>query len=177
MNRWLQSVIGATAAGLAVSTGGCLVAADLLNTAFLTSLGLDAQTIRPPSGTVIATFTNNTQFVAVFAAFESIDASDLSVNTRNFTIEVEPGETKNEVLYCPIQVFSLGFVDDAFAITPTGALVFTGQQGVEVDYAGAPLVSGLDFSCGDLIDVTLNPIGAGGEQANFAFTIRVRPGL
>lgn len=177
MNRWLQCVVGAAAAGTALSLGGCAVGADLLNTAFLTSLGLDAATIRPPSGTVIATFTNNTQSVAVFQAFESVDASDLSVNTRNFTIQVDPGETKNEVLYCPIQVFSLGFVDDAFEVTPTGAVVFTGQQGVDVDYAGAPLISGLDFFCGDLIDVTLNQIGAGGDQANFAFTIRVRPGL
>lgn len=177
MNRWLRSAVGATAAGLALSMGGCVVATDLLNTAFLTSLGLDAASIRPPTGTVIATFTNNTDFVVVFEAFESVDATDLSVNTRNFTIQVEPGETKNEVLYCPIQVFSLGFVDDAFAVTPTGALVFTGQQGVEVEYAGAPLVSGLDFLCGDLIDVTLNQAGAGGDQNNFAFTIRVRPGL
>lgn len=158
---------------------GCVIAADALSPDLFVQLGFDPNTIFPQRGTVIVNFTNNTQFAAFFAAFESVDAADLTIDSRNFSLLIDPMDTRNEVLDCPVDLVSPGFLDAMFAAQNDAVTVFAGDgAGTAVMYDGSPLVAGRDFACGDVINVQLDQIGAGGDagQVGFVLTVLVIPG-
>lgn len=152
---------------------GCTVALDLFDPSFFAGLGLDTNAITPATGVVVVSFTNNTGGFALFSAYETESIDDLSLDTRNFTVAVESGESRNEVLYCPVGAISFGTVGADFAVDNTAANITFDEGGTDVvAYGGSPLVSGRDYSCGDLIDVTVTP----GTDGALALTVQVRRG-
>ncbi|MFH1746286.1 MAG: hypothetical protein ABIG44_04505 [Planctomycetota bacterium] len=173
--KGLRILAAAVGGVMLLMAGGCVIAADALNPAFFSGLGFDPNTIFPPSGTIIVTFTNNTNAPATFYAFESADAVDLVADSRNFSVEVQPGETRNEVLTCPVGMFSPGILGADLSIDNTAADVqATGGAGTAT-YDGVPLVEDTDFSCGDVIDVQLYIVGAVDSGA-YLVTVRLIPG-
>ena len=166
-------VMAACGAAL-LSSLGCAIAADVFSPAIFASFGLDPASISGGGGTVIVSFTNNTTFPATFLAFESEDASNLATDSRNFSVEVEAGETRNEVLTCPVEVISPGSLDASFAIDALAANVTTDGGTETAEYGGAALIEGLDYSCGALIDIQLFP--PTGALAAYQLTVRVVPG-
>jgi hypothetical protein len=164
--------------GLAVPLlSGCVVLSDVINPNLLVSLGFDPNTILPPTGTVIVVFNNQTQFPVTFYAFQAQEPNDLRVDAANLSLTVDPNATRNDVLDCPVGVISPGVLDNDFNPDPLAATVFTGQQGVDLNYAGAPLLSGRDYTCGDVIEIRVTAGAAGGDaQQAFAVTVRVLPG-
>ncbi len=180
--RWL--VLGGMLAPLA----GCTVLGDLLNTSFLVDLGIDPATVVPSQGTIIVAFKNSTQFAATFSAFESRDALDPTLFSKNFSVEVEGGAVKNEVLDCPVGLVSPGTLGADFAPDTAQAaivqVVNTGQQQTtvtmeDVAYGGEPLVSGVAYTCGDVISIELQATtttGQTGNQQQFRLVVQVIPG-
>jgi hypothetical protein len=166
--------------GMSVFTlTGCPVAADFFNPSVFTGLGLDPRTITPSQGTLIVLFRNETQSPAVFRAFESSRTSNFTAqNSRNFTVGVEAGESRNEVLDCPIRLFTPGAVDAAGVRDDVAVLTGTAEAAVTVNYEGAILQVGTDYQCGDVIQVTLTEATTGGDNAetNFALIVQVIPG-
>jgi hypothetical protein len=160
---------------LILPAGGCILAADALSPGLLGSLGFDPNVIFPARGTIIVVFKNETQATALFSAFETADAGDLSLETRNFSVSVDPGESRNEVLECPVGALSPGVVTGAGDMltvdVANAALVFVDAAGTAVAYGGAALISGEDYTCGDVILVTLQQFGDA-----FGLTVQVIPG-
>jgi hypothetical protein len=158
VQKMVRRIVAVLACGLLICGFGCAVAADAFNPSFFAGLGLDPATISPPPGTVIIAFENQTSGVATFFGFESADL-DFTVDSRNFSVVAEPGEMRNEVLSCGIDVLSPGQLGENFAISPVAANVQTQEGATDVDYLGPPLVAGSEFVCGDVITVTLTTIG------------------
>ncbi len=155
-SKWIAVMAGA----LLLAPTGCGVALDALNPAFFAGLGFDPGTIFPPAGVVIVSFTNNTGNDATLYAFESRATilEEYSRGARNFFIQADAGESRNEVIDCPVGTISFGSLDASFAPDDLAIVVADG----EVTYEGAPLINGSDFQCGDLIDVQLYAGGATG---------------
>lgn len=163
-NGFARLLIAATGL-LAIVPGGCIFAADALNPNLLSSLGFDPNAVFPRRGTVIVVFQNQTNAVALFNAFETDDLADLGIDSRNFNVVVDPGESRNEVLDCPIGGLGLGAIGGTgqeLEIVPDQAVVVFGADadGVEVAYLGQPLAANQDFFCGDVVIVSLVPIAA-----------------
>jgi len=152
---------------LMAACSGCLIAADLVSPGFVSALGLDPGVFFPSRGMVVVSFTNNATSPATFYAFESVDATDLTRQSRNFSVTVDPGETRNEVLICPVGLISLGTLDANFQPDDVGARA--GDD--DITYTGAALVGGRDFDCGYLIVVRLIPVA--GE---LSLSVQVLPG-
>ena len=193
MSRRTIRVLGLLALlPIGVALPGCTVASDLLSPDLLSSLGFNPATVSPPAGFVVVVFENNTDQTVEFHLYVAQDATDLTAGIGNLDIPVFPGDLSSTPIRCPIALLSLGKVGDDFMADTIGATVLTagGQQGgnqTELNYMGSPLIAGagLDFECGDLIEIELNPItaaaaaaaAAGGQNdAQFTFTIRVIPG-
>ncbi|MCC6359758.1 MAG: hypothetical protein IT450_13515 [Phycisphaerales bacterium] len=167
-HRWFLPV-----AGLGL-LGGCAIPLDLLNTGLASNLGFDAFSISPPEGRVIIAFNNQTGLEAGFFVAYSESASDPTLNVKTiFADFVAPDEVRNRVIDCPTGVVTPG---DPGGNGDIAAFVNDGDQGVEIAYAGEPLVPGRDFNCGDVIEIRLVQIGTGTDEANFALQIRVYPG-
>ncbi len=165
-------LMGVVLAGL----GGCAIAVDLLNPAFPAALGLDPATIIPREGTVLVAFNNGTRSQATFFAFEAPNAEDLASGSRNFSITVEAGQVRNEVLECPVDLFTPGTLGADLSLDSTAAIVLTGDAaGEAVAYGGNPLTQGDAYECGDVIEVRLTPVGTG-DAAGFALAIQIIPG-
>lgn len=167
------SIIAGAAMGLlALCLCGCPVAIDLVNPDLLAGWGVDVSAIKPTAGTVIVMFNNHSQGQAKFHAFEVPDTLHPSQGSRNFSVEVQPGESDNEVLTCPVEVIGLGSLGANFTVADTLAVevLVTGDTGGAgtVNYAGAPLTSPHDFRCGDLILVELG-------QDGVTLTVQVLP--
>ena len=126
----------------------------------------------PPAGVIIVSFTNNTTSPVQFFAYESAEALDPTVDSRNFSVEVEAGERLNEVLDCPIGLVCPGSLAADFSRETLAALVLS--TGDEVNYEGVVLTQGQEFTCGDIIDIQLDPPAA--AAGNYLFTVRVVPG-
>jgi hypothetical protein len=165
--------------------GGCGIAADVLNTGFLTGLGLDTATIIPPQGSIIVAFNNTTKFPALFSAWESVDPVNLKRSSKNFSVEADGGQVKNQVLDCPIGAIAPGSLGANFTPEAQAAVVtVTDAQGAvtttTVDYNGQPLESGIAYACGDVIEITLSQVTqastTGQAQQSFAITVQVIPG-
>lgn len=164
--------------GLLVALAGCGVVADLINPDFVTGFGLDAGVVRPSQGIILVAFNNQTRSEAALLAFMSRNANDLTRDSRNILVVVEPRQVRNEVLDCPVGVISPGSLGADFSISSAAALV----GGTEVTYDGPPVVSGVAFRCGDVVEIRLEEVtgaGTGGEgEANvdYRVTLRVIPG-
>lgn len=176
MRRKRVRLLAAVTCGLGLLASlGCVVAADALNPGFFAALGFDPNTIFPSSGTVIVAFTNTTSLPATFYAYESADAQDLSIDSRNFSVGVESGETRNEVLACPVGVLSPGSLGADFSVDSLAAEVQETGGVVTVTYEQAPLIAGADFRCGDVVDIQLYATGGTGEGA-YEISVRLIPG-
>jgi hypothetical protein len=157
---------GAVLGALTLFSVGC---GDFLNPNLLLQFGIDPNAFTAPTGTVIVMFNNTSQGQATFYAFAAADSADLSKDSRNFSVEVPPGKSRNEVLYCPVDEVGPGSLSASFSIQARAVDVLTAGGGASsVDYAGAPLISPGDFSCGDLIVIELNQDGT-------AITVQVVP--
>ncbi len=161
---------GAVLGTLLLCSGGCMMAMDMLNPDVFSAFGIDPGTIYPSPGTVIVLFTNSTNALAFFTAFEAADAADLSRDARNFSVDVDPVSSRNEVLTCPVGVVAPGSLDAAFAIQTQAVTVFDAAGTTNVDYNGAPLTSPHDFSCGDVIEIQLIQVGTA-----YQLLVQVRP--
>lgn len=178
MKRPLSCSLLAGLLGLAGMSNGCVLATDLINPALLTGLGLDIGTLRPDPGTIILVFVNATGFPVEFHTVVSTDQVDLSKNSKNVTVLVLPDEqNQNEVLDCPVGLVRPGEVTDEFDVETRGAIVYDGEgnEGTDVAYEFASLLAQRDYSCGDVIQITLLPVG-GGDNAEYGFQVQVLPG-
>lgn len=132
---------------------GCSVVTDLVSPSLLNNLGVDPETVRPTPGSVVVTFNNTTTLTTTFLIGVSDDPRDATANLKAVTgAAVDGGATRNRVLDCPVGV-----------VTPVSAVVDAPAQGdpTGVDFAGAGLVYGRDFTCGDVIELKLSRGGAG----------------
>lgn len=172
LTRWLALGVCVSACQLL----GCAVAADIFNPGLLSSVGLDPAALTPSRGSIIITFTNNLTTQAVFYSVVATNANDLAADSRVISTLVDPGQTVNEVVECPVGVFFPGQLTDAFARDPAALTVVGGDgNGSDVNYDNAPLISNRDFNCGDLIAISANATG-GGDQNGVAIAIRIIPG-
>jgi len=147
---------------LLVPLTGCLLAADLVNPTVLSAVGLDPATIIPPQGRVLIAFQNSTQGVAAFAAVAYDSALDAILVSAT---DVAANETRTMVVDCPVG-----------AVIPLMAGTVVNDALAEVVYAGAPLVAGTDFVCGDVIEVRLIQLGAAADAAAFEMQVQVLAG-
>ena len=174
MKRVTQAVMHLVAGiVLLVPLPGCIVAADLFDPSFISSLGIDPITVFPRTGTVIITFSNDTSSTARFRAYEIGDAANPEGNARNFSVDVPAGEVRNEVLDCPVDVISLGTLDASYAATANAATVYATAD-TEVTYGGSEMQSGSEYECGDVISVRLTQQGQ--ESTTFAVSVEIIPG-
>ncbi len=154
-------------------SGGCLFAADALNPNVLTSLGISPSSISRGGGRVVVVFDNQTDQLASFTAV-LLDNANNPTQARELGRENVPaGETANVVLDCPVGVVFPGRLGDGLEVEAVGAIVDPAGAATEVEYAGSALASGVDFRCGDVIVIALEP---GGGDAEFRITVRVIPG-
>lgn len=175
MRLMRAAVATVLSAAVLFPSGGCILAADAINPGLFSALGFDPQLIFPPRGTLIVVFRNDTQSPALFSAFETSDLNDLTLDTRNFSVTVDPGASRNEVLECPIGAISPGLVggegEDLEIDAANAGIVFDEGAGTAVAYGGSVLQSGQDYACGDVILVTLQQFGA-----DYGFTVQVIKG-
>ena len=145
---------------------GCVVAADLVSPAFLSSLGFDPGTVIPSQGRVVIAFRNATTYPAAFAAVVSDDARDATSNALTVSAtDVAGNDTRTMVVECPVGV-----------VTPLGIVALVEDTAVELTYAGAPLVSSTDFVCGDVIEMRLVQLAGVGGAVELGIEVRVLAG-
>ncbi|MBU0617817.1 MAG: hypothetical protein KKI02_08880 [Planctomycetes bacterium] len=160
-----SSAIGCAA--VLLSLAGCAMATDLINPSFLSTLGIDPATIIRSQGRVVIAFQNSTSGVADFGAHVSSGLSATEQDSDVIYVEDVPAnETRTMVVDCPAAV-----------VTPLGSSVFGEVAGmVMVEYAGAPLVEGDDFFCGDVIEMRIVETGTGTADPVFDYRVQVLPG-
>jgi hypothetical protein len=157
---------------------GCALAADLINPDFLRQVGFDPATIVPASGKVVVAFTNDTSESATFYAYVAEEAlGDQVTAGANLTSEVASGMTRSEAVDCPFEFMAPGVLGAGFSVS-TDAVVLGGATTQEaIAYEGTPLVMGVDFVCGDLIEIRLIETGADDEtDVQYALRVQVYPG-
>ena len=156
---------------------GCTFAADLINPDFLRQVGFDPATIVPPAGKVVVTFVNDTTQTATMYAYwsENVDR----ITGWELTAIVPPGEIMSEAVDCPVAMIGPGQVNEDFSVNSNAAAVGDAGGQTQVAYAGAALISGVDFVCGDLIEIRLIQTSGGDDQAaqtQYDFRVQVHPG-
>lgn len=162
---------------LAVTVGGCAVATDMLDPGLFVQLGVDPATVSQPQGVVIVAFNNATSSWATFRAYQSQGAGSpeaRSKGARNFYLQVESGDVRNEVIECPVGEISPGSLDASFDPESLAAVVHTAGGDVNVDYGGVPLEISKSFSCGDVIEIRLVPLTTG-DDTDYRIVVRVIP--
>jgi hypothetical protein len=179
VHKWFGRTAMLVAMGIAWVGGGCVVATDVINPAFLTGLGFDPQTVKPPQGKVVVTFSNTTTFNASFAsAFSRTAFGPDAVIELLQADNVGPGEARNSVIDCPVAVISpapdvnnLGEVQDgvAVAVAATAGVV-------AVAYLGSPLELNRDYVCGDVVVIRLLQTGTAGGANDFRIQVERLPG-
>lgn len=155
---------------------GCVFAADLINPDFLRQVGFDPATIVPPAGKVVVAFTNDTDQFATFYAYVAEEAlGDQVIGGVNLTSAVPSGMTGSEAVDCPFEFMAPGRLDANLSAGTDAAVVgdVGGQE--TVAYEGTPLVMGVDFVCGDLIEIRLTQTGDE-DEAQYALRVQVHPG-
>jgi len=161
---------------------GCAFAADLINPDFLRQVGFDPATIVPPAGKVIVAFTNDTdQSVTFYAYFAEEVAQGQVTSGGNLTGVVAAGLTGSKAVDCPFEFVAPGRLNSDLSVDSTAAVVGDAAGQVVVAYAGTALVMGVDFVCGDLIEIRLIQTGGatGDEQAaqdQYDFRVQRHPG-
>jgi hypothetical protein len=144
---------------LAAPIIGCVFAADLVNPAVLSSLGLNPASFAPTRGVVVLAFVNDSTVPTRFYAYSLGTAGDLST-ASNLVVDVEPSDVRFMALDCPVDAFSPGNVADA-AVVAT-AVLQTDTEAFEFAWEGDVLVAGADFQCGDVIELRqFNDLSAG----------------
>lgn len=162
---------------LVIAVGGCAVATDMLDPGLLVQLGVDPATVTRPQGVVIVALNNMTLSSATFYAYHSQGAGSpqaRSKGSRNFSVLVESGEARNEVIECPVGEISPGSLDAGFDPESLAAVVHTVDGDVNVDYGGIPLEISKSFSCGDVIEIRLVPLTTG-DDTDYRIVVRVIP--
>lgn len=140
---------------------GCGLAVDLFNPAFLQGLGFS--TPGSQQGTIIVNFNNQTNFPAVFNGLSGPIAAEPANGSFQFNTPVGPNASSNEVLSCPVRFLTLSELGDDEMLDNIAAVVTTADGDEAVAYQGTMLMSGRDFICGDVINVTLVPAMGGGD--------------
>jgi hypothetical protein len=141
---------------------GCFFATDLLNPQVLSAVGFDPATIIPPQGRVVIAFQNSTEYPADFFAVVSDNILDETAPRSVISASnVAANETRTLVVDCPVG-----------DVLPTAVLVDVDGAVTQVDYAGAPLSSGSEFVCGDVIQMRVTQLAAGA----FAIEVQILPG-
>jgi hypothetical protein len=159
---------------------GCAFAADLINPDFLRQVGFDPATIVSPPGKVVVAFTNDTDQTATFYAYVAEEVLGDQVSSgSSLTGVVAAGTTSSRAVDCPFEFLSPGRLGADLGVSSDAALVgdATGQE--TVAYAGTPLSLGLDFVCGDLIEIRLTQTGGGDDQdaqTQYDLRVQVHPG-
>jgi hypothetical protein len=147
---------------LAAPLVGCIVATDVINPDVFTALGADPNLTSGVTGRTVVNFENNTGSEVLFYAFEAPSASDVTQDSRNFSVLVESGGIRNEVLDCPLGIFGPGGLNADFSYSDVAATIITDTgDGTDVTYTGSVLQVSLDFKCGDVINVRLDEDAAG----------------
>lgn len=179
VHKWFGRTAMLVAMGVALVCGGCVIATDVINPAFLTGLGFDPQTVVPPQGKVVVTFQNTTAFNASFASAFSRDPFGPDAVIELLLAEnVGPDEARNAVVDCPVAVISPAPDIDSFGEVQDGVAiaVATAEGVVAVAYLGSPLEIGRDYVCGDVIVIRLLQIGAAGGENDFRIQVERLPG-
>lgn len=171
VSKW--ALLAASASAIGLSGGGCVVAGDLVNPALLPALGLDPELISGPVGRVVVSFTNNTRQPVDFFLARSVGANSVQQETH----AVEPAGTDSAVLDCPVDFLAPATIGDMLEFnTAIAATVFVGEGTVDVAYTGAILQGGVEFTCGDVIAISMESVGTGEAAENFAIRVRILPG-
>ena len=170
-STWL---LAGTVVALAPLTG-CIFAADLLNPAAISAIGLDPNSINRPVGTVLVVFVNDTELPAIFTAFQQDDPTEVGTppSFRSFQVGVDPNSNSNELLNCPTGRISLGFPQADGTVNGDVSVVVGATV---VAYTGDQVLEGVDYLCGDLIEYRVSVIPGGDPATNFVVTARIIPG-
>lgn len=176
MNSASKRIVSWLIGGLVgLPLGGCGMVADIFAPGLAQEFGLDPASVKPLQGVVLVAFNNTTRSPATFYAFEAASAQDFSQSSGNFSVEVEAGEVRNEILDCPVAVISPGRLSNDFTPESIAASVGAGGSAATVNYTGPVLVSGSSFACGDLVEIRLSAAAAEeGEQ--YGVSVRVIKG-
>lgn len=145
------------------TSGSCALIGDFINPDLAELLGISSG-----GGVVIVAFNNTTDYTAIFEAFESVSATDLTNDSRQFSVEVTSDSVANEVLNCPLGL-----------VYPIGATVVTTSGVATAVYAGPELTSPDMFSCGDVIEFRLEETRTtttNGTESTFNIVVQVVPG-
>ncbi len=166
-NRYVRLAVALI---VAVPLMGCIFAADLMNPEFFSSLGLDPATIVPPAGRVIVAFKNDTTGVASFSALvaytEQVDSEGNALDvSRLAALNVDAGETRTLVVDCPF----VSVLPEQFAVATSGGVATWTYQGISVVY-------GKDFSCGDIVEISIVQIVNADGTPGFDNRVRILPG-
>lgn len=153
--------------GMLVPMLGCIVAADVLNPDFLSAVGLDPATVIPSEGRLLVAFQNSTQATADFRALLSEDfSSNAAEQTQVIAIGVAASETRTLVIDCPVGDF-----------LPLEVLVVVSEgAATQVQFVGTPLRSGVDFRCGDVIEMSVVQFTDAEGNVTYRIEAQVLPG-
>jgi len=174
-----KSLLRLSVLGFIAPIAGCAILTDTINPDLLSGFGFDPETIVPSQGRVVVVYNNQTDFQV---EFHSVSLDSTFTAGSEDTTTVEPDGTGNTVFECPVEALVpsqlTAAAGDGAIFDRVGAIVATGAAQAQVAYAGAVLLQGQDFFCGDVIEIRLNQVGAGGDQnqVNFRLSIFVRPG-
>lgn len=156
---------------------GCAVFSDAINPNLITSLGFDPNSILSPRGTVIIVFNNETTAVANFFAYYADGELATATQSSGIATSVDPNSTKNQVLECNgVAIISPGQLGNETAATAVAAEVIGAQNAVQVNYTGSILRQGIDYTCGDVVEIRLVAAGGTDQQQAYAIIVRVLPG-
>jgi len=161
-------LLAATATGLMVLSG-CALGLDLISPTVLSAFGFDPDNVGGPPSKVIIAFTNDTDFPGAFFASITDNASAPdATNTQLLSRQVDAGTTVSVVVECPVAAITPAAFGDG-----AGAIVLVDDTGAAtaIDFAGSELVSGVDFVCGDVIEI--RAVEANGA---LGMLVRVLPG-
>jgi hypothetical protein len=173
--RMAPSMLVATLSLLAYGAQpGCVLLSDVLNPQAILGFGFDPATVFPSTGTVIVTVTNGTNFRTTFSVVHAANGADLLRSGRTAAFDVEPGQTGNVVLSCPVEVVIPGVLTPAGEVDTTAAIVQQNDAGTAVNYAGPAIVQPRMFTCGDVIAFTV--AAAAGAENEFVITTRIIKG-
>lgn len=172
-NRVLRlAAVTACVCSLVVLTG-CPVALEVINPDLLAQLGVPASATGT-SGKVLVALTNNSQSFVTFNATPI--RSDGSRTLWSWS--VLPSENQTLVEDCPLAYFAPGDSETGLALTGTSVdiLNLDGTVKFSLTFTGATLEQGVDYLCGDVIEMEVIQTGAGEAVEDFILRVRVRPG-
>jgi hypothetical protein len=175
-----KTLIGITATTLAIGLAGCIFVGDLLNPTLAASLGLSSGSTN--LGSIVVRLSNRTSGVAFMGVIASSNSADPTFGLQSAGDFVTANDSRNLVFDCPVTaIYPAGVENGSVAGTniagPVASVVGADGATTDVQYTGSVLLSGQDFACGDLINITLrdNP-GATDTTATFTVSVEVIKG-